>query len=123
MPPGDLDRYRRALQRLQYHLEAGSRADRFKPPENFALARVHFGEGSTAAVTGAIVDISSDGMKLALEGGHPIGVDQPCHLAIGADGTEWFELEGVVRWVDSHALITVIGVQLRTVEVHEGSRP
>jgi hypothetical protein len=29
----------------------------------------------------------------------------------------------VVRWVDTHPLITVIDVQLRTVEVHEGSRP
>ncbi len=123
MPPGDLDLYRRALQRLEHHLEAGSRADRFKPPETFALARLHFGEGSTAAVTGEIVDISSDGMKLALEGGHPIGVDQSCRLAIGAHGSEWFELEGVVRWVDTHPLITVIDVQLRTVEVHEGSRP
>lgn len=123
MPPGDLDRYRRALQRLQHYLEAGARTDRFKPPENFALAQVRFGDGSAAPLTGEIVDISPDGMKLALEGGHPIAVDLPCHLDIGAGGNEWFELEGLVRWVDNHPLITVIGVQLSAVEVHEGSRP
>ncbi|MFN9872142.1 MAG: PilZ domain-containing protein [Cyanobacteriota bacterium] len=123
MPPGDLDRYRQAFLRLQHHLEQGARADRFKPPENFALARVRLGDPDAAPVTGEIVDISPDGMKLALEGGHSIPVGQPCHLDIGADGKEWFELEGLVRWVDSHPLITVIGVQLQSVEVHDGSPP
>lgn len=123
VPPADLDRYRRALQRLQHHLEAGARTDRFKPPENFALAQVRFGGGSAAPVTGEIVDISPDGMKLALEGDQSIAVDQPCRLDIGANGNERFELEGLVRWVDNHPLITVIGIQLSAVEVHEVSPP
>lgn len=121
VPPGDLDRYRLALQRLQHLLEQGARADRFKPPENFALAQVRFGDASAAPLTGEIVDISPDGMKLALEGGHPIAVGEPCRLDIRAEGKEWFELQGLVRWVDSHPLITVIGLQLTTVEVHDGS--
>jgi len=123
VPPGELDRYRQAFLRLQNHLEQGARADRFKPPEHFDLARVRIGDAAAAPLIGEIVDISPDGMKLALEGGHPIPVGQPCRLDIGADGKEWFELEGVVRWVDSHPLITVIGVQLQSVEVHDGSPP
>lgn len=112
MPEGDLDRYRQTLLGLQGLFDSGSRSDRFKPSDTFALAQVGLGEGSAATVTGEVVDISVDGMKLALPGGTPVEATQRCHIVLAGDGTDRFVLDGEVRWVDSHPLITVIGVQL-----------
>lgn len=114
MPEGDLERFRQTLQRLQTLLDTGARSDRFKPSENFALARVVFGDAPGEPVTGEVVDMSADGMKLALAGGMAVQAQQLCRLQIGGDGAERFDLQGEVRWVESHPLITVIGIQLRT---------
>lgn len=112
MPEGDLDRYRQTLLNLQGLLDSGSRSDRFKPSDTFALARVAFGDASASAATGEVVDISAEGMKLAFAGGTRVQVEQLCHIELGDEGADRFTLLGQVRWVDSHPLITVVGVQL-----------
>ena len=113
----DLDRYRLALQRLQHRLDEGVRCDRLKPPTNLVLAQLTFEDGG--CVPGEILDLSPDGMKVALDAGYPVGVDQTCRIRVGAPQSEHFDLSGTVRWVETCSFITVFGLRLERAEVME----
>jgi len=117
-----LDGFRDALERLQHRLEEANRPSRFKPVEDLSLARILFGDRSGAApVVGEILDLSRDGMKIALAVSHPVEVDQDCHLLVGPPESECYELHGTVRWVDRNPYITVFGLALRDATLHNPS--
>jgi c-di-GMP-binding flagellar brake protein YcgR len=70
------------------------------------------GNGEEASpLRGEILDISADGMKIALSGSHPIALHQICRIRAGDPDATVYRLTGNVRWVDTHPLITVFGIQ------------
>jgi hypothetical protein len=109
----DLIRLRAALEVLQDQLQQASRPSRFKPPTDLSLVEIEIGcdEAGESPLTGEILDISADGMKVALSGAHPIAVNQICRIRAGNPDSTMYRLTGNVRWVDSHPLITVFGIQ------------
>jgi hypothetical protein len=111
--PTDLTRFRTALHRLQDQLEHASRPSRFKPPVNLRLVRVVPDPATeTEPLAGEIVDLSPEGMKIALSGRHDLQVDQPCRILAGSPATTVYDLTGTIRWIDTHPLITVFGIRL-----------
>jgi len=118
----ELDRYHQTLQRLQQRLVEGARCDRIKPPVNLALTQVSFEDGTCAP--GEILDLSPEGMKVALDAGYPVAVDQACRLRVGGPlSDEHFELAGTVRWVESCSFITVFGIRLDRAELRGPQHP
>lgn len=112
-PPQEIERFRAALEDLQEFLQEASRSDRYKPSEDLTLVRIRLGDPQgVPGVVGEILDLSSDGMKIALAVSHPVEVDQRCHLVVGALEGERYELVGTVRWVDRNPYITVFGLAL-----------
>ena len=116
-PPPDLDRYRHTLQQLHQRLEDGTRCDRLKPSGNLVLAQVTFTDGT--CMPGEILDLSADGLKVALDAGYPVAVDQSCRIRVGAPQGEHFDLTGSVRWVETCTYITVFGLRLEQAEHRE----
>ena len=117
-PAGGLDSFRAALEDLRHRLEEASRPSRFKPTEDLSLARLRLGDHRAQEVVGEIVDLSPNGLKIALAAGQPVEVDQTCHLQVGAPGRDFYELLGTVRWVDRNPYITVFGLALRDATHH-----
>lgn len=116
---GGLDGFREALDRLEHRLQEASRPSRYKPVDDLSLARILFGDPASAApVVGEILDLSRDGMKIALAVSQEVEVDQPCHLLVGHPDRECYELAGTVRWVDRNPYITVFGLALREATLH-----
>ncbi len=116
---GGLSGFRAALESLQSRLDAASRPSRFKPVEDLSLARILFGEvPSGPPVVGEILDLSRDGMKIALEVSQTVELDQTCHLLVGPPDGECYQLLGTVRWVDRNPYITVFGLALRDATLH-----
>ncbi len=114
-----LDGFRAALERLQHRLEEATRPSRFKPVEDLSLAQIVFGDPpQPPAVVGEILDLSRDGMKIALAVSQPVEVDQRCQLLVGPPEAECYELTGTVRWVDRNPYITVFGLALQDATVH-----
>lgn len=118
MTSPDLLRFRNALEDRQDQLEEASRPSRFKPPTDLTLVEIRFGTdsdpGTLQPLVGEILDISVDGMKIALNGAHPIDRNQSCRIIAAvpdAPGAAAYRLVGNVRWVDSHPLVTVFGIQ------------
>lgn len=117
-----LNGFREALDHLQHRLEEANRPSRFKPLEDLTLARLLFGDPRAGTpVVGEILDLSRDGMKIALAVSHPVEVDQDCHLLVGPPESECYELHGTVRWVDRNPYITVFGLALRDATLHNPS--
>jgi len=117
-----LDGSRLALERLQHRLEEATRPTRFKPIEDLSLARILIGDPRAARpVVGEILDLSPDGMKIALAVSQPVEVDQLCNLLVGAPEGECYELVGTVRWVDRNPYITVFGLALEDAILHNPS--
>lgn len=113
MASTDLSRFRTALHELQDELEHASRPSRFKPPVDLSLVRVQPDPGSEATpLSGEIVDLSPEGMKIALTGRHEFHVDQPCRILAGSPDTTVYDLLGTIRWIETHPLITVFGIRL-----------
>jgi hypothetical protein len=111
-----------ALERLQHRLEEATRPTRFKPIEDLSLARILIGDPRAARpVVGEILDLSPDGMKIALAVSQPVEVDQLCNLLVGAPEGECYELVGTVRWVDRNPYITVFGLALEDATLHNPS--
>lgn len=116
---GGLDGFRDALDRLQHRLQEASRPSRYKPVEDLSLARILFGDPTRSTpVVGEILDLSRDGMKIALAVSQEVQVDQECHLLVGNPDSECYELAGTVRWVDRNPYITVFGLALREATLH-----
>ncbi len=120
---GGLDGFRMALERLQHRLQEANRPSRFKPVEDLSLARLLFGDPPAGTpVVGEILDLSRDGMKIALAVSQTVEVDAPCHLLVGQPQGECFELHGIVRWVDRNPYITVFGLALQEALLHNPER-
>lgn len=119
--PSDQERFKLALTQLQGHLLEVSRPDRYKPDENFALASVCFGvDGDFGAPSvGEILDVSLDGMKIALGVGPLLEAEQACRIVVQGQG-QTYELLGRVRWVEASPFITVFGVALDQAAIHSG---
>ncbi len=112
MAVGDLERFRQALDRLQAQLVATPRPSRFKPTSHLMVVEVRLGEEADGApAMGEILDLSSDGMKIAMDTFVAIEAEQPCQLLVTTDDDETFHLKGTVRWVEAHPYITVFGVE------------
>ncbi len=112
MAVGDLERFRQALDRLQAQLVATPRPSRFKPTSHLMVVEVRLGEEADGApAMGEILDLSSDGMKIAMDTFVAIEAEQPCQLLVTTDDDESFHLKGTVRWVEAHPYITVFGVE------------
>lgn len=111
----DLIRFRNALEDQRDQLEQASRPSRFKPPTDLTLVEIQLGtapdQAERSPVVGEIVDISADGMKIALSGAHQIDLNQKCRIRAGNPTATMYCLAGNVRWVDSHPRITVFGIQ------------
>lgn len=111
----DLVQFREALQQLQGQLQQASRPSRFKPPTDLNMVEIYWGpdsEPSESGLLGEIVDLSRDGMKIAVSGNHPITPGQTCSIRAGNKESRLYKLAGSVRWVESHSLVTVFGILL-----------
>jgi len=76
------------------------------------VVEVRLGEEADGApAMGEILDLSSDGMKIAMDTFVAIEAEQPCQLLVTTDDDETFHLKGTVRWVEAHPYITVFGVE------------
>lgn len=88
--------------------------------EDLSLAQIVFGDPpQPPPVVGEILDLSRDGMKIALAVSQPVEVDQRCQLLVGPPEAECYELMGTVRWVDRNPYITVFGLALQDATVHK----
>jgi hypothetical protein len=118
---GDLERFREAFRRLEERLREATRSTRFKPPTDLATARIQL--KSTAAAEGVlaeVLDLSLDGMKIAIEAGHDLEVGQPCKVAIGDGEGETYALAGTVRWIEESSYIIVFGISLDSADRIDG---
>ncbi len=113
MVTGDLEQFRVAFRRLEERLQAASRSDRFKPPTGLATARLHQESmGAAEGVLGEVLDLSVDGMKLAIEASHDLEVGQHCSVVVGDGEGETYDLRATVRWIEATSYISVIGLSL-----------
>jgi hypothetical protein len=111
----DLDQFREAFRLQEERLQTASRSSRFKPPTDLATARITFeGIDGGKEILGEVLDLSSEGMKVAIEIGINLKVDQPCKMILGTGIDESYSLWGTVRWVEQSAYITVFGVLLES---------
>ena len=109
----DLAAFRTALRQQNGVLPAEERRQesRFTPVGPLARARVRLGLVSVP-VDADVVDLSLNGLRLAVP---PQVMPEPgmsCKIQLTPDGTRMLQLQGQIRWVERHALITVFGVQL-----------
>nr|WP_256438888.1 PilZ domain-containing protein [Synechococcus sp. CCY 9618] len=108
-----MERFRDAFRRLEKRLKEASRSTRFKPPSDLAIARVHLKSTlSSDGLLGEVLDLSLDGMKIAIEAGQDIEVGEHCHVAVGDGEGETYALAGTVRWIEDSSYITVFGLSL-----------
>jgi hypothetical protein len=114
-PTSDLERFRQALHREQQHLVEASRASRFKPPTDLTSAELSLlgDDGSSSApITAEILDLSGDGMKIAISPGPDLREGQICLLRFQPNASEGYQLRGAVRWLEASTFILVFGIQL-----------
>jgi hypothetical protein len=117
MATGDLERFREAFRRLEKRLEEASRSDRFKPPTGLATARLHFeSRQPSEGVFAEVLDLSADGLKVAIEAGHRPAVGHPCNVVVGDGEGETYDLRGTIRWIEATSYISVIGLSLDSAE-------
>ena len=84
MVTGDLERFREASRRLEERLQEASRSDRFKPPTGLATARLHQASiGASEGVPGEVLDLSVDGLKMAIHASHALAVGQNWSVVVG----------------------------------------
>lgn len=113
MATGDLERFRESFRRLEKRLEEASRSDRYKPPTGLATARLHLASmGPSQGVFAEVLDLSADGLRIAIEAGHHPAVGQPCSVVLGDGEGETYDLQGTIRWIEATSYISVIGLSL-----------
>jgi hypothetical protein len=113
----DLQRFQQAFRRLEERLQQASRSDRFKPPSGLATARLHtepmgVSAGVLVEVLVEVLDLSVDGMKMAIEASHHLCVGHHCRVMVGDGEGETYDLRGTVRWIEATSYISVIGLSL-----------
>jgi hypothetical protein len=109
----DLAAFRTALRQQNglYPAEDRRQDPRYTPVGPLARASVRLGQLSVP-VDADVVDLSLNGLRLAVP---PQVMPEPgmsCKIQLTPDGTRMLQLQGQIRWVERHALITVFGVQL-----------
>lgn len=111
--PSDLDRFRRAFYRDRPQLLETSHMSRYRPPDpaTAELSLVN-DDSETASVLAEILDLSGDGMKIAIGPGAGIQVGQICLLKLQQETGDNFQLRGQVRWVETSTYILVFGILL-----------
>ena len=111
----DLERFREAFRRLERRLEEALRSDRFKPPTGLATARLHLtASEASEGILGEVLDLSVEGLKMAITAGHALSVGQLCALVLGDGEGETYDLRGTVRWIEATSYISVIGLSLES---------
>jgi hypothetical protein len=109
----DLQRFQQAFRRLKERLQQASRSDRFKPPSGLATARLHTEPmGVSAGVLAEVLDLSVDGMKMAIEASRHLCAGHHCRVMVGDGEGETYDLRGTVRWIEATSYISVIGLSL-----------
>lgn len=117
MATGDLERFREAFRRLEKRLEVASRSHRYKPPTGLATARLHLESmAPSQGVFAEVLDLSLDGLKIAIEAGHHPAVGQPCSVVVGDGEGETYNLQGTIRWMEATSYIAVIGLSLESAQ-------
>ena len=113
MVPQDLLAFRVALSKLDSLETANERRSdvRYVPSASLSCAKVRL--GSEDPIHDAdVVDLSVNGIRLALAAGIQCQEGDPCQIIFDPDeGTTW-TLDGQIRWVTQHPYITVFGVLL-----------
>ena len=59
-----------------------------------------------------MLDLSADGLKIAIEAGHQPAIGQPCSVVVGDGEGETYDPRGTVRWIEATSYISVIGLSL-----------
>ncbi|WP_259725934.1 PilZ domain-containing protein [Synechococcus sp. CS-1332] len=70
--------------------------------------------GVSDGVLGEVLDLSVDGMKVAIEAGHDLTVGHHCSVVVGDGEGETYDLTGIVRWIEATSYISVIGLSLNS---------
>lgn len=113
MMPQDLMIFHRAIHQLE-RLEPSSdrrKQQRYAPVGPLARARVSFDGGVTGEVAD-VVDLSFNGLRLAVAACCTCREGDRCTIEISPDGAMLLSLDAEVRWVKTHPFITVFGVLL-----------
>jgi hypothetical protein len=113
MDHGDLLVFRKALRDLQGLVPAQDRRHeyRYSPAGSLSHALVCL-DGSGSFLDADVVDLSASGMRLAIGPGLNCREGDRCTIEIQPQERRLLRLDGEVRWVQSHRLITVFGVLL-----------
>ena len=109
----DLAAFRMALRQQNGVLPAEDRRQepRYTPVGHLARALVRLGRASSP-VDADVVDLSLNGLRLAVPPDERPEPGMSCQIALTPDGSRMLELRGEIRWVERHTLISVFGVQL-----------
>lgn len=109
----DLAAFRTALRQQTGLVPAEDRRQepRYTPVGHLARARVSVGPASPL-VDADVVDLSLNGLRLAVAPDVQPKPGTACTIQLTPNGSRILKLQGEIRWVERHALITVFGVQL-----------
>lgn len=118
-PSSDLERFRQALNRERQLLMEASRSSRFRPPTNLATAQLSLlsDDQISEPIFAEILDLSGDGMRIAISPGPDLRVGQICLLRFQPETGDSFQLQGEVRWLETSNFILVFGIVLLTAEL------
>lgn len=110
----DLAAYRMALRQQSGMLpvEDRRREPRYTPVGHLARAKVRL-EPTSPPIDADVVDLSVNGLRLAVSPAVKPTPGMPCQIQLTSDGSRMLQLQGEIRWVEQHALISVFGVQLQ----------
>lgn len=118
-PSADLERFCQALVREHEHLLEASRSSRFRPPTDLATAQLCLqgDDGNPGlAIVAEILDLSGDGMKIAITPHHDVRVGRICLLRFQPKSGDGYQLRGEVRWLEASDFILVFGIRLLAAE-------
>jgi len=111
----DLAAFRSALRQQNGLVPAEDRRQepRYTPVGPLARAKVILA-ASAAPIDADVVDLSLNGLRLAVtpEAIPEAGIS--CTIQLTPDGRRTLQLQGEIRWVERHPLITVFGVLLKS---------
>ena len=115
MRPQDLAAFRSALRQQNGLVPVENRRQepRYTPVGSLARARV-FLAASAGPVDADVVDLSLNGLRLAVPPEAMPEVGIACGIQLTPDGRRILQLQGQIRWVERHPLITVFGVLLES---------